>query len=93
MTRISRIVAIGCIMSAQSRSAWITPEKAFVTSEMPEKRIALPNKTGARIHPFHDHRHRTPHFVANISCQEQIDLSGFVANELSAFTVLEWRAI
>ena len=26
-------------------------------------------------------------------CQEQIDLSGFVANELSAFSVLEWRAI
>jgi hypothetical protein len=26
-------------------------------------------------------------------CQEQIDLSGFVANELSAFTDLEWRAI
>ena len=26
-------------------------------------------------------------------CQEQIELSGFVANELSAFTVLEWRAI
>jgi hypothetical protein len=29
----------------------------------------------------------------NYLCQEQIDLSGFVANELSAFTVLEWRAI
>ena len=26
-------------------------------------------------------------------CQEQIDLSGFVANELSAFSDLEWRAI
>jgi hypothetical protein len=26
-------------------------------------------------------------------CQEQIDLSGFVAHELSAFTDLEWRAI
>ena len=26
-------------------------------------------------------------------CQEQIDLSGFVANDLSAFTALEWRAI
>ena len=31
-----------CIMSAQDRSAWITPEKAFVTGEMAEKRIALP---------------------------------------------------
>jgi hypothetical protein len=26
-------------------------------------------------------------------CQEQIDLSGFVANELSAFSDLEWSAI
>jgi hypothetical protein len=26
-----------------------------------------PNRAGAGIHPFHDHRHRTPHFVANIS--------------------------
>jgi hypothetical protein len=29
----------------------------------------------------------------HLRCQEQIDLSGFVANELSAFTDLEWRAI
>ncbi len=26
-------------------------------------------------------------------CQEQIDLSGFVAHELSAFSGLEWSAI
>ncbi len=33
---------VSCIMSAQDRSAWITPEKAFVRGEMAEKRIALP---------------------------------------------------
>ena len=32
-----------------------------------ELAVRSPGRSGARIHPFHDHRRHTPHFVANIS--------------------------
>jgi hypothetical protein len=31
------------------------------------KAVRSPDSSGARIHPFHDHRHYTPRFVATIS--------------------------
>ena len=38
-----------------------------VLSKKQRKADCSPDRTGARIYPFHDHRHPTPHFVLNIS--------------------------